>query len=251
MGVLTGIGAMVKVWPLLLLLGAVRRRAWVSAAATVAGIAALFWATMPGAFGFLTAQRDRGTEVESLGSLVFHVARHHGWNGRVLLNYGSVEFVGPYVDLVSTAALFLSALAFGWLLLWRLCAKRFLPHTLADAAFTAVLMFTATSRVISPQYLVWLVGIAAVCLCFRASRMAVPACLVLVACFVTVLEFPTWFADVVGSTTLGVTLLVVRNGLLVIASLLAARRLWRDTVSEPTPALPAQAARAKETLASS
>jgi hypothetical protein len=74
---------------------------------------------------------------------------------------------------------------------------------------------------------------------------------VLVACFVTVLEFPTWFADVVGSTTLGVTLLVVRNGLLVIASLLAARRLWRDTVSEPTPALPAQAARAKETLASS
>jgi hypothetical protein len=251
MGVLTGIGAMVKVWPLLLLLGAVRRRAWVSAAATVAGIAALFWATMPGAFGLLTAQRDRGTEVESLGSLVFHVARHHGWNGRVLLNYGSVEFVGPYVDLVSTAALFLSALAFGWLLLWRLCAKRFLPHTLADAAFVGVLMFTATSRVISPQYLVWLVGIAAVCLCFRASRMTVPACLVLIACLVTVLEFPTWFGDVVGSTTLGVTLLVVRNGLLVIAALLAARQLWRSTVSEPAPALPAQAARTKETLASS
>ncbi|MCT9008592.1 DUF2029 domain-containing protein [Streptomyces rhizosphaerihabitans] len=251
MGVLTGFGAMVKVWPVLLLLGAVRRRAWVSAAATVAGTAALFWATMPGAFAFLTAQRDRGTEVESLGSLVFHVARHHGWNGRVLLNYGSVEFVGPYVDLVSTAALFLTGLAFGWLLLWRLCAKRFLPHTLADAAFVAVLMFTATSRVISPQYLVWLVGIAAVCLCFRASRMTVPACLVLVACLVTVLEFPTWFADVVGSTPLGVTLLVIRNGLLVIAALLAARQLWRSSVSEPAPALPAQAARTKETLASS
>ncbi|MGW7612892.1 glycosyltransferase 87 family protein [Streptomyces sp. NPDC054766] len=251
MGVLTGFGAMVKVWPVLLLLGAVRRRAWVSAAATVAGTAALFWTTMPGAFAFLTAQRDRGTEVESLGSLVFHVARHHGWNGRVLLNYGSVEFVGPYVDLVSTAALFLTGLAFGWLLLWRLCAKRFLPHTLADAAFVAVLMFTATSRVISPQYLVWLVGIAAVCLCFRASRMTVPACLVLVACLVTVLEFPTWFADVVGSTPLGVTLLVIRNGLLVIAALLAARQLWRSSVSEPAPALPAQAARTKETLASS
>ncbi|MFE9875102.1 glycosyltransferase 87 family protein [Streptomyces sp. NPDC005784] len=250
MGVLTGFGAMVKVWPVLLLLGAVRRRAWVSAAATVAGFAALFWMTMPGAFTFLTSQRDRGTEVESLGSLVFHVARHHGWNGRVLLNYGSVEFVGPYVDLVSTAALFLTALAFGWLLLWRLCAKRFLPHTLADSAFVAVLMFTATSRVISPQYLVWLVGIAAVCLCFRASRMTVPACLVLLSCFVTVLEFPTWFADVVGSTPLGITLLVVRNGLLVVAAVLAARVLWRSTVSEPTPALPAQAARTKETASS-
>lgn len=251
MGALTGFGAMVKVWPVLLLLGAVRRRSWAWAAGTATGIAAVFFATMPGAFAFLTFQRDRGTEVESLGSLVFHVARHHGWNGRVLLNYGSVEFVGPYVDVVSTAALVLTGSAFGWLLLWRLCAKRFLSHTLADAAFVAVLMFTATSRVISPQYLVWLVGIAAVCLCFRASRMALPAFLVLVACFVTVLEFPTWFGDVVGSTDLGITLLVLRNGLLVAASVLAARELWRSTVSRPAPELPAQAVLTKETLASS
>ena len=52
---------------------------------------------MPGAFAFLTFQRDRGTEVESLGALVFHVARQYGWDGQVLLNYGSVEFLGPYV----------------------------------------------------------------------------------------------------------------------------------------------------------
>ncbi|MFE2827998.1 glycosyltransferase 87 family protein [Streptomyces sp. NPDC059271] len=251
MGALVAFGAMVKVWPVLLLVGAVRRRAWVSAAVTAAVIAAVFWITMPGAFAFLTFQRDRGTEVESLGSLVFHVARHHGWNGQVLLNYGSVEFLGPHVDLVSTAALVLTALAFGWLLLWRLSARRFLPHTLADAAFVAVLMFTATSRVISPQYMVWLVGLAAVCLCFRASRMALPAALVLIACFVTVLEFPVYFADVVASDTLGITLLVVRNGLLVAASLLAARSLWRGTVSEPAPDLPAQPSLARETLTSS
>jgi hypothetical protein len=251
MGALVGFGAMVKVWPALLLVAAVRRRAWISAAVTAGGIALLFWMAMPGAFTFLTAQRDRGTEVESLGALVFHVARHHGWNGRVLLNYGSVEFLGPYVDLVSTVALVLTGLAFGWLLLWRLCAKRFLTHTLADAAFVATLMFTATSRVISPQYLVWLVGLAAVCLCFRASRMTLPAGLVLIACFVTVLEFPVYFGNVVGSDWLGITLLVVRNGLLVIAALLAARQLWRGTVSEPARTLPAQTARTKETLASS
>ncbi len=51
-------------------------------------------------------------------------------------------------------------------MLWRLLARRFEEHTLADAAFVAVLMFTTTSRVISPQYLVWLVGLAAVCLYF-------------------------------------------------------------------------------------
>lgn len=248
MGALVGFGAMLKVWPVLLLVGAVRRRAWAAAGVTVVALAALFAAMMPGAFAFLTFQRDRGTEVESLGSLVFHVARQFGWSGEVLLNYGSVEFLGPYVSLVSTAALALTGLAFGWLLLWRLLAGRFVTHTLADAAFVAVLMFTTTSRVISPQYLVWLVGLAAVCLCFRASPMRVPAGLVLAASFVTVLEFPVFFAHVVASDSLGVTLLFVRNGLLVLATVMAARELWRSSVSgaDALP-LPAQATRNKET----
>ncbi|WP_328441095.1 glycosyltransferase 87 family protein [Streptomyces sp. NBC_00444] len=248
MGALVGFGAMLKVWPVLLLVGAVRRRAWAAAGVTVMALAVLFAAVMPGAFAFLTFQRDRGTEVESLGSLVFHVARQFGWSGEVLLNYGSVEFLGPYVSLVSTAALALTGLAFGWLLLWRLLAGRFMTHTLADAAFVAVLMFTTTSRVISPQYLVWLVGLAAVCLCFRASPMRVPAGLVLAASFVTVLEFPVFFAHVVASDLLGVTLLFVRNGLLVLATVMAARELWRSSVpgADALP-LPAQATRSKET----
>jgi hypothetical protein len=248
MGALTAFAALLKVWPVLLLVAARRRSAWVSAAVTAAGLAALFGVATPGAFAFLTFQRDRGTEVESLGALVFHVARHFGWDGQVLLNYGSVEFLGPYVDVVSTAALLLTALAFGWLLLWRFRASRFLPHTLADAALVAVLMFTTTSRVISPQYLVWLVGLAAVCLCFRGSRMGVPVALVLAACLLTVLEFPVWFSHVVSSDWLGITLLFLRNGLLVLATVLAARVLWRSTVSAPDAApLPAQATRAKET----
>lgn len=248
MGALTAFGTMLKVWPVLLLVAARRRAAWGWAALTAGALSALFALAMPGAFAFLTFQRDRGTEVESLGALVFHVARHFGWDGEVLLNYGSVEFLGPYVDVVSMAALALSGLAFGWLLLWRLRAKRFLSHTLADAAFVAVLMFVTTSRVISPQYLVWLVGLAAVCLCFRGSRMGLPVGLVLAASFVTVLEFPVWFSHVVASDALGNTLLFLRNGLLVLATLLAARELWRSTVTRPaTLPVPAQATRTKET----
>jgi hypothetical protein len=252
MGALVGFAAMLKVWPALLLLGARKRAAWAWAAGTAAALAVLFAVSMPGAFAFLTFQRNRGTEVESLGSLVFHIARQFGWDGKVLLNYGSVEFIGPDVYLVSSAALFLTGVAFGWLLLWRLMATRFLPNTLADAAFVGVLMFTATSRVISPQYMVWLVGLAAVCLCFPSSRMRLPVYLVLAAAFVTVLEFPIWFADVVASDTLGVTLLIVRNGLLVVAALLGAVELWHSTVSrEPVPPLPTQATRAKEPTSSS
>ncbi|MFD5269798.1 glycosyltransferase 87 family protein [Streptomyces sp. NPDC058335] len=243
MGALVGLGALLKVWPVLLLAGAVRRRAWGAAAVTVGVLSALFAAAAPGAFAFLSFQRDRGTEVESLGALVFHVARHFGWSGEVLLHYGSVEFLGPHVGVVSDAALGLTVAAFGWLLLWRLRATRWAPHTLADAAFTAVLLFTVTSRVISPQYLVWLVGLAAVCRCFRDSRMGPPTALVLAASLVTVLEFPVWFGHVVASDPLGLTLLILRNGLLAAATVTAAVRLWRSTVPRPE-APPAEAGQA-------
>lgn len=246
-GVLTALGALVKVWPALLLTGSFRRRPWASAAVTASGLAALFAVSMPGAFAFLTFQRDRGTEVESLGALVFHVARHFGWEGQVLLNYGSIEFLGPWVGVVSTAALVLTGAAFGWLVLWRLRVVRTDELTLPEAAFTAVLLFTVTSRVISPQYLVWLTGLAAVCLTHRASRMTAPALMVAVASLVTVLEFPLGFIHVVTSDWYGVTLMVVRNGLLVAASLAAARSLWRSTVSPvPLAATPAATDRADE-----
>ncbi|WP_406449274.1 DUF2029 domain-containing protein [Streptomyces sp. NBC_00876] len=243
LGALAAFGALLKVWPVLLLAGTApgrrTRLAWTTAAGVAAGLLVLCTAAAPGALAFLGFQRDRGTEVESLGALVFHVARQFGWQGRVELHYGSLEFLGPHVPLVSTLALGLSVIAFGWLLVWRLRARTFGVSTPADAAFTAVLLFTTTSRVISPQYMLWLVGLAAVCLVFRESRMAWPAGLVLVATGVTQLEFPLGFIHVVTSDATGVTLMFLRNGLLVAACLVACARLWRDTVRGPAGAVPA------------
>ena len=240
LGALAAFGAMLKVWPALLLLGTAKgratERAWPAAMLT-GGVLMLAGAlVMPGGYAFLTFQRDRGTEVESLGALVFHVARQFGWQGRVELRYGSLEFTGPYVDLVSSLALGLAVLAFAWLLLWRLRARTFAVHTPADAAFTAVLLFTVTSRVISPQYMVWLIGLGAVCLMFRGSRMGPPAALVVLATGVTLLEFPLGFGHVVASDAQGVALMLVRNTLLVAATLSAGRRLWRGTVPARHPA---------------
>lgn len=257
MGALAGLGALMKVWPLLVLLGTPRgrptRRSWSTAAAAVAVPAVALAAAVPGALAFLTSQRDRGTEIESLGALVFHVARHHGWPGQVLLNYGSVEFLGPYVPLVSGLALALSLAAFGWLAVWRVRARRFTSATPSEAAFTAVLLFTTTSRVISPQYMVWLVGLAAVCLLHPGSRMIRPAVLVLAATAVTQLEFPLWFAHVVASDPLGIALLVLRNGLLVAATADACLTLWRRTVTAhgPRPGPPLSAAARADTPATS
>ncbi|WP_432249761.1 glycosyltransferase 87 family protein [Streptomyces sanyensis] len=233
MGALAAFGALVKVWPALLLVGVPRGRAarrCFTAALVVAGAGtAALAAALPGALAFAAFQRDRGTEVESFGALVFHLARHVGWEGEVLLNYGSVEFVGPYVGLVSGLALAAAAAAGAWLVVWRLRARRWGPQVPADAAFAAVLLFTVTSRVLSPQYLVWLVGLAAVCLVHPRTGMVRPALLVLAATGVTLLEFPVLFAHVVAGDALGVALLVVRNGLLAAAALGACRGLWRAT----------------------
>ncbi|MDH6227345.1 hypothetical protein M2169_004315 [Streptomyces sp. MJP52] len=257
-GALIGFGAMLKVWPALLLAGAVRRATWAGAAVTAGVVAAGFALTMPGAFAFLTFQRDRGTEVESLGALVLHVARQYGWEGQVLLNYGSMEFIGPHVETVSRAAMLLTAAAFGWLLFWRWRARPGRPSGPGEAArrvvwgpavpalagLVAVLMFTVTSRVISPQYMVWLVGVAAVCVSFRGGGAGPTGWVVVAACAVTLLEFPLYFGDVVGSTPLGLTLLLLRNGLLVAATVMAADRLWEVTVGA-APGEPAEPAGAE------
>lgn len=237
-GLIAGAGTLIKLWPLLLLIGTPRgratRRAWLTAGAAVAAGSLLFYATMPGAFSFLTFQRDRGTEIESLGGLALHLARHAGWHGVTALHYGSVEFIGPYVDLVSTLSLALSVLGLCWLLLWRMRARVFTAATPYDAGFTAVLLFTATSRVISPQYLVWLVGIGAVCVSLRESAVRLPVFLLLPAALLTTLEFPVYFAHVVAGDFLGVALILSRNALLCGAGLVACRRVWRAAAS-PAP----------------
>ncbi|MEC3993574.1 glycosyltransferase 87 family protein [Actinacidiphila sp. DG2A-62] len=232
-GALAAVGALLKVWPVLLLVGTPpgrpTRRAWTAAAGTAAGLLTLFALTMSGSLSFLTMQRDRGTEVESLGALVFHLGRHAGWHGTVRMNYGSMEFLGPHVHAVSLAALGLSVAGFGWLLWWRLRARTFTAATPYDAAFTALLVFTTTSRVISPQYMVWLIGAGAVCVTVRGSCQRLPVLLTLAATLFTTLEFPLFFQEVTASTAWGVLLIAVRNALLVAASLLACRRLWRAT----------------------
>jgi hypothetical protein len=230
-GLLTGVATAVKVWPVLLLIGMPRgRRMFDAVLWTMLGAGAVvvgFTAAMPGAFGFLTAQRDRGIEIESVFATPFHIARFYGWSGRVRFNYGSIEFLGPQVDLVERLSLAASALAMGWLLLWRWRARRWTDATPYDAALTAVLLFVVTSRVLSPQYLVWLIGLAAVCLTRRDTSQRPIAALILIAVPLTSWEFPIWFGWLMEGEPQAIAVLLTRNALLVLAAAWSAVRLWR------------------------
>ncbi|MFJ2906835.1 glycosyltransferase 87 family protein [Streptomyces sp. NPDC087212] len=232
-GALAALGALVKVWPVLVLLGVTKGRAtrssWSWAAATGAGALGVLAALFSHPLSFLREQGGRGVQIESLGGTVLGLATHAGWPGKVRYRYGAFEFTGPYVRTVAHASLALTALAFALMLLWRLRARRWSPATPYDAALSAVLLFTVTSRVISPQYLIWLLGLAAVCLTSRHTTQRPVAALILAATAVSTVVYPVLYDQVRECTWTGCGLMVLRNGLLLAAAVVSFTRLWRTT----------------------
>ncbi len=128
---------------------------------------------------------------------------------------------------VATASLALTAVSFGLLVLWRVRARRWSEATPYDAALSAVLLFTVTSRVISPQYLIWLIGLAAVCLTSRLTGQRPVAVLVLAACALSTVAYPMCYREVIDGTWAGCLLMLTRNGLLTAAAVVSFVRLWR------------------------
>jgi hypothetical protein len=240
-GCLAGLAAMVKVWPVLTLLGMPRgrttRAAWTSAALSAAALLGVLTLGFSHPLDFLRHQGSRGVQIESLGGTALSLARLAGWPGTVAYRYGAFEFSGPYVSSVTRLALLLTALAVCWLLLWRVRARHWTAATPYDAALTAVLLFTVTSRVVSPQYLVWLLGLAAVCLTSRDTTQRPVALLLVPATALSTLAYPLLYQEVITGTPLGCLLMAARNGLLLIAAALACRRLWTGSCPPEMPGI--------------
>jgi hypothetical protein len=179
-------------------------------------------------------------QIESFGGTVLALATHAGWPGTVRYQYGALEFTGPHVATVAHLSLALTAAAFGVLLLWRIRARHWTQATPYDASLSAVLLFTVTSRVISPQYMIWLLGLAAVCLTSRQTTQRPVASLIILASAVSVIAYPALYHEVAACTWTGCVLMLVRNGLLAAATVLSVARLWRSTQAvasrrEPEP----------------
>ncbi|MFI6469544.1 glycosyltransferase 87 family protein [Streptomyces sp. NPDC050516] len=240
-GALAGLGALVKVWPLLTLIGAPpgrgARRALLGALGSAAALLAVLALAFDHTLDFARQQGGRGIQIESLGGTALQLAHLlAGHPGRVVYRYGAMEFTGPYVSALATLSLALTGLALCWLLLWRVRARHWTAAVPLDAALCAVLLFTVTSRVISPQYLIWLLGLAAACLTSRRTSQRPVAQLLLPAAALSALAFPCLYDEVMAGTALGTGVMSARNALLLAATLLSCRRLWTSTVTAPTTA---------------
>jgi hypothetical protein len=233
-GGLIGIGAAMKVWPGLAVFALPRTKRGVQTAivgALTGGLATFAVGELfQNGWGFLHAQKYRGTEIESVWAIPFLTARKlHLWHGRIEYRYGSYEVVGPWVVDMTHLALLSTVVAFGLLAWWWLRAT-WRPAVVADATLVATMLMIVTSRVISPQYMIWLLATASFCLLFKDSSQRRSA-VVLLACMpLTQLEFPFGFIGLIYYHTSPFLVLALRDLLLVVAAVVGFVDLWRGTV---------------------
>lgn len=202
-GVLTGLGASIKLWPVVLLFGEWDGRRLIRACSAALAVLASVFLVSALAFGdpasFLGEQSGRGLQEEAVATLP--------WQAKAVLTgdlpsreirYGTWQIaedgaatVAMLLEWLSIAVL-AGAAAWWW---FRRKAIRAGRAELTEASvsrdfvFAFVLLLVVASRVFSPQYMVWLLGLTAVVLTTGTTRLARPAWLVLGSMILTTTLF--------------------------------------------------------------
>ena len=218
-----GLAVAAKIYPLVLLpllLVYVARRQGVRAAAIGFGCFAVALAVVVLPFAVIapegvvdSAQRqlERPLQIESLGASFLLAAHQLGlYDPSVVSTYGSQNLSGALPDALATAQTVLQAAALVavWILFARGPAT---PLRLVLACAASVVVFVAFGKVLSPQFMIWLVPVAALV----AGRVGFAAGALLGAALVTThLWFPTRYWDLVALEPVS-WLALVRNVLLV------------------------------------
>ena len=97
------------------------------------------------------------------------------------------------------------------------------------------------SPVLSPQYLLWVTGLAAVCLATGHTTQRPAALAVLAAAGLTQLIFPIWWHSLLNGSDAVTGILVARNVLLAVAAALSCWRILSVTSpghEDPDPVAP-------------
>lgn len=237
-GALAALGTLLKAWPVLLLAALPRTRRSLHALAAFAltcGTVLLAFALTRGkaSWSFLDAQAGRGLECEALAATPFMVGRLDGhWNGAIVYQYGSMELVGPHVARIAGVLPYLTVAALSVIafLVWRGSNRPWEASWGCDIAFAAVLAAVATSRVLSPQYFLWLLGLGAVCLAHRRTRQRPAVLLILVAAALSQFLYPINWPGLMAAEPLESWTLAIRNALVSIAA------VWSIVVLAKGPA---------------
>jgi len=232
-GALIGAGAAVKAWPVTLLAGTPPGQWRRTLAAAVAALAAVCVIFARATGSFLAHQAARGTEIESVAATPFMIWRQAGWNGTVVYRFGAWQLSGGHAALALDASrlgLVLAAAAvLGWRLLIATGRAHWRPEFATDAPLAATLVFLVASPVLSPQYLLWVTALAAVCLATGRTTQRPAALAVLAAAGLTQVIFPNVWAGLVHGSDVATSVLAARNLLLIVAAVVSCRGILLAT----------------------
>ena len=231
-GAAAAAGTLLKVWPGIMLIALPRRSlpkgilGFVAMSAAIL-IAVLLWST--GGVSFLGEQGARGLQVESVGALPFMV-----WNVFTEVptefRFGAME-----VDVAATIPLGLVITLAGFAVLGLLGVLRLLGRLESlgpsDVALVALLVSVVTSRVLSPQYSVWIVGVAAVTFLDPESRVRRVVWLLVPSILVTQVIYPYGYGSFLNGDWWAVLLQVTRVGLLLAATAIGLAVILRQAFS--------------------
>jgi hypothetical protein len=164
-GAAIAVGALLKVWPVLLLLATPKSKAsrvitWFAITfATGSLLLSLWWED---SFSFIGGQRSRGLQIESVGALPYQLWNAGPSSVTSAFQFGAIEVVASGTQFVSLVITLIGIFLLGILFYWRIFGRLSQANP-ADIAFLAILISIVTSRVLSPQYMVWVFGLLAVC----------------------------------------------------------------------------------------
>ncbi len=229
-GLWFGLGVTAKLYPIVLVpvcaayyLGQGSRRKScqlvVVALTTILGVC-LPWLFLagPSFFTFLTYQTQRGLQLETVVAGLLALGENLGWTrGGVVGGYGSQNLVSPLAQAWVTWLPWLAAAALigAWVWSWQKFSREFTLDrritvcSLVVALSVTILVFILMNKVLSPQYLIWLIPCLALLPPYQAALFWGIGLL-------TTLVYPYFYGQLIDQDLGAVLLLNARNLLLVV-----------------------------------
>ena len=234
-GIAIAVGALLKVWPLLLLLASpkgsgLKAIAWFTATFAAGSLLLSLW--WKESFSFIGGQRSRGLQIESVGALPYQLWNAGPGNVSSAFQFGAIEVVASGTSIVSLVITLLGIALLGTLFYWRIFGK-LASASPADIALLAVLVSIVTSRVLSPQYMVWVFGLLAVCAFAPQKDFTKLSLLIFISAGIGQIIYPWWYI----SLQQGGVIAVLAHAIRITTLLWATRIAWKNMkeISQQSP----------------
>lgn len=225
--------------------GGVRKILWLIAGAgciCAIVLGCIAWFRMDAATDFMHYHLLRGIQIESLAGGILLLLEQAGLAELdVVHSFGAMHLVttlsGPVlqcINIIMPVCFMTMVFFFGWSFYKAATMSGTIPfHQLNAAVAAQILLFILLNKVLSPQYLVWLLPLIPFCR-FRATLIFT------VAIMLTVLIFPGHYYHLISKQLLMVVILNIRNGLLIwlfieLLSEVAPARVAHRVSVRPTP----------------